>query len=194
MDNQLSLKLSDESENFLSNMDEIKRSAVISDCRKYRYALSRVWDENKKSVMFIMLNPSTADAEKDDPTIRRCIGFAQEWGYGGLHVVNLFAFRATDPRELLSSYSIEGSENQKWIKEISSLSDLIVCAWGNSPIVNKLQKKFGQSWKPLLCIEKPLHYLQLSNDGTPKHPLYLPKKLTPISFDVSGISLIKKIK
>lgn len=166
-------------------------SAVISDCGKYRYSLSRVWDENKPRVLFIMLNPSTADAEKNDPTITRCIGFAKDWGYGGLYVVNLFSLRATNPKDLLAAHFVVGVENEKWFRRMSALAHLVVCAWGNSPIVNKLQKRLDHTWKPLSWIDKskPLHYLELSNDGTPKHPLYLPKTLKPVRYEVPNVSL-----
>ena len=164
-------------------------SAVISECGKYRYSLSRVWDENKPRVLFIMLNPSTANAEKDDPTIRRCIGFAKDWGYGGIYVVNLFSLRATNPKELLTAPFVVGVENEKWFRRMSALAHLVVCAWGNSAIVNKLQKQLDHNWKPLSWIDKPLHYLELSNDGTPKHPLYLSKTLTPIRYEVPNVSL-----
>ena len=164
-------------------------SAVLSDCKKYRYSLSRVWDDNKPRVLFIMLNPSTADAENDDPTIRRCIGFAKYWGYGGLYVVNLFSLRATNPKDLLTAPFVVGVENEKWFRRMSALAHLVVCAWGNSLIVDKLQKRLDHTWKPLSWISKPLHYLELSNDGTPKHPLYLPKTLKPVRYEVSGVSL-----
>lgn len=78
----------------------MKKSAILSDDRKYRYSLSRVWDESKNKVMFIGLNPSTADETEDDPTIRRCINFAKSWGYVGLEMTNLFAFRATAPKDM----------------------------------------------------------------------------------------------
>ena len=165
--------------------------AVISDCKKYRYLLSRIWDDNKPWVLFIMLNPSTADAEKDDPTIRRCIGFAKDWGYGGIYVVNLFSLRATNPKELLTAQFVIGVENEEWFRKISALANLVVCAWGNSSIVRKLQKQFDHGWKPLSWIDKnkPLHCLGLSNNGTPKHPLYLPKNLKPMRYEAPNISL-----
>jgi len=168
----------------------VTTSAVLSDCGKYRYSLTRVWDENKPRVLFIMLNPSTADAEKDDPTIRRCIGFAKDWGYGGLYVVNLFALRATNPKDLLTAPFVVGVKNEKWIRRMSSLAHLVVCAWGNGAIVDKLQKRLDHTWKPLSWINKPLHYLELSNDGTPKHPLYLPKHLTSTRYEVTKVSLM----
>ena len=179
-----------EAQKKLFEVREITSSAVLSDCKKYRYSLTRVWDDNKPRVLFIMLNPSTADAEKDDPTIRRCIGFAKDWGYGGVYVVNLFSLRATNPKDLLTSTFVVGIENEKWFRRMSALAHLVVCAWGNSSIVNKLQKRLDHGWKPLSWISKPLYYIELSNDGTPKHPLYLPKNLTPIPYEVSKVSLL----
>lgn len=170
---------------------ETKRGyAHISPCGKYRYFLSRIWDIKKPRVLFVMLNPSTADAEKDDPTIRRCIGFAKEWGYGGIYVVNLFALRATNPTELLAAHLPVGVENETWIRKASSLSNLVVCAWGNGRIVEKLQKRLDSNWKPLSWIDKPLYYLELTNDGTPKHPLYLKKDLKPQEFSWKSLSLV----
>ena len=173
----------------LLRVGDVTTSAVLSDCKKYRYSLTRVWDDNKPRVLFIMLNPSTADAEKDDPTIRRCIGFAKDWGYGGIYVVNLFSLRATNPKDLLKAPFVVGVENEKWFKRMSALAHLVVCAWGNGPILDKLQKRLDYTWKPLSWISKPLHYIELSNDGTPKHPLYLPKNLTPKPYEVPNVSL-----
>jgi hypothetical protein len=190
MNNQLITKLSDEAQSPLLRVGDVTTSAVLSDCKKHRYSLTRVWDDNKPRVLFIMLNPSTADAEKDDPTIRRCIGFAKDWGYGGIYVVNLFSLRATNPKDLLTAPFVVGIENEKWFRRMSCLAHLVVCAWGNSSIVNKLQKRLDHGWKPLSWISKPLHYIELSKDGTPKHPLYLPKHLTPIPYEVSKVSLL----
>lgn len=190
MNNQLIGKLSDEAQSFFLRIGDVATCAVLSDCKKFRYSLTRIWDDSKPRVLFIMLNPSTADAEKEDPTIRRCIGFAKDWGYGGLYVVNLFALRATNPKELLTAPFVVGVENEKWIRRMSSLAHLVVCAWGNSSIVSKLQKRLDPNWKPLSWINKPLHYLELSNDGTPKHPLYLPKNVTPKPYEVSRVSLL----
>jgi hypothetical protein len=160
---------------------EIKKSATLSDCKKYRYCLTRIWDDKKPVVLFIMLNPSTADEEKDDATIRRCMKFSDDWGFGGLYVINLFAFRATKPEELLKESLPVGSENEHWFKEMNTLTDKVICAWGNGRIVDKIQKAFPH-YKPLRWIKKPLHYLELSKDGTPKHPLYLLKSSSPKLF------------
>ena len=89
----------------------MKTDAKLSECRKYRYALWRTWDETKPHVMIIGLNPSTADETKDDPTITRCINFAKSWGYGGVCMANLFAYRATEPTVMKGSTDPVGTEN-----------------------------------------------------------------------------------
>ena len=153
-------------------------SAVISGCGKYRYSLTRIWDESKPKVMFIMLNPSTADASNDDPTIRRCIGFAKSWGFGGLYVCNLFAYRATDPKELLKVHNPFGDQNIWHTRKLSDEVDTIVCAWGNKPILKKILKN-QNPYKLLDFARLKLHYLELSKDETPKHPLYLRGDISP---------------
>ena len=89
----------------------VNKNAIFSDCRKYRYVLSRTWNDKKKTILFIGLNPSTADEKIDDPTIRRCINYAQNWGYGSLLMVNLFAYRATIPTELKNVKNPIGNDN-----------------------------------------------------------------------------------
>ena len=154
------------------------KGAIISDNKKYRYLLWRRWDKSKPMVTFMMLNPSTADASQDDPTIRRCVGFAKSWGYGGMYVCNLFAYRATNPKELLTADDPFGDENGWHIALAFQVSEKVVCAWGNRPILNKLMK--GQQELDLIQIaEDKLYYIELSKDGTPKHPLYLKKNLEP---------------
>ena len=96
----------------------MKREAIISKCGKYRYSLVREWNKNKGKVLFIMLNPSTADDKEDDNTIIRCINFAKDWGYGGLMVGNHFAYRTTYPKELFKTKEPEGKENLKYIKQM----------------------------------------------------------------------------
>lgn len=155
------------------------KSAIISEDNKYRYELRRIWDDSKDLVMFIMLNPSTANAEKDDPTIRRCIRFAESWGYGGILVGNLFAYRSQFPETLLlTSDDPIGDKNKDYLVKMSKECDKIICAWGNQHIIDKLSKKFD-TYKPLEGILCELNYLELSIDGTPKHPLYLKKDLIP---------------
>jgi hypothetical protein len=94
----------------------MKKDAILSQDRKYRYVLSRIWDESKPMVVIIGLNPSTADEKDDDNTITKCINFAKQWGYGGLYMLNLFAFRATSPSDMFNADSPIGDENDKYIK------------------------------------------------------------------------------
>ena len=100
----------------------IRTGAEFSKDRIHRYALYRVWDESKPLIMLIGLNPSTADENKDDPTIKRCVSFAKHWGYGGLIMVNIFAYRATDPRKMKKATDPVGPDNDKWIRKLARLS------------------------------------------------------------------------
>lgn len=149
--------------------------AMISTDEKYRYALWRTWDKDKPVVMFIMLNPSTADANKDDPTIRKCIAYAKSWGYGALIVGNLYAFRTRDPKLLAHEEGPIGPHCNSWLYSLAKMSDLRVAAWGNKILPDKRV----QQVKDLM---PSLHYLELSKSGNPKHPLYLRKNLKPQSF------------
>lgn len=152
------------------------KGAILSQDMKYRYTLYRRWDDKLSMVMFLMLNPSTADESEDDPTIRRCISFAKSWGYGGLYVGNLFALRATDPKELRSKDVGNPEDNLLFIKDMATKSDKIICAWGNTPI--KCNWEFPDELK------SKLHCLAITKLGHPKHPLYLKKDLTPIPFEL----------
>lgn len=147
--------------------DMLLSDALISECGTYRYWLRRLWDESLPCCAFIMLNPSTADASNDDPTIRRCIGFAKMWGYGGLNVYNLFALRATDPRELRKSSDPIGPDNDAHLSQIPQ-DAMIVAAWGSwGDYLHRafdVHKQFkGRLW----C-------LGLTKGGHPRHPLYVP--------------------
>ena len=148
----------------------MEKDAIISNCKKFRYRLWRVWDETKPQVLFIMLNPSTADENNDDPTIRRCINFAKSWGYGGMYVGNLFAFRTVYPKELKEVGFPIGAENESHLIAMKELCDKVVCAWGNQ---FEAPSRITDIFDDLYCIE-------LSKTGIPKHPLYLKKELKPI--------------
>lgn len=111
-------------------MNDIEYDAELSECGEYRYRLSRIWDEAKKPLTFIMLNPSTADAELDDPTIRRCMGFAEREQAGGVVVVNLYGFRATKPFDLFQATDPIGPGNDRALKRAARQAKSIVCAWG----------------------------------------------------------------
>ena len=149
-----------------------KSGAVFSDCRKYRYALWRIWDGNKPLVMIIGLNPSTADETSNDPTITRCKSFARSWGYGGVLVANLFGFRATFPNELRTYNEPVGKENDLWIHEIAKEAVIKVAAWGN------YGKFLNRSEKILASLDQ-LHCIQMNKSGEPAHPLYLKAELKP---------------
>ena len=158
-------------------------NAIISECGKYRYALHRqLGMENRKSCLFIMLNPSTADGSQDDPTIRRCVGFAKSWGCDRLFVANLFAWRATDPKELrkngVGGGDIFGPENKDWIEALCDVvthrdeeRGPIVCAWG--PKGRYLRQ--DEQVKGWLEETYALQCLGRSKDGSPRHPLFMPK-------------------
>ena len=152
----------------------MQREAIISKCSKYRYSLVREWNKSKGKALFIMLNPSTADDKEDDKTIIRCINFAKDWGYGGLMVGNLFAYRTTYPKELFKTKNPEGKDNLKYIKKMIKAADLVICAWGNK-----------QGMPPQYLRElSELHYLKLLDDGkTPGHPLTLEKDTKPKRFN-----------
>lgn len=169
----------------------MKQSAHLSDCGTYRFKLERTWDPAGTKVLFIMLNPSTADADQDDPTIRRCIGYAKAWGHGGLLVGNLFPYRATDPRQLLTAEEPWTLTNQVYLGQMAKEAAMVVCAWGNGPLVDRviartMHRHGVERYKPLSNLDMPLHYLAYCNDGTPKHPLYLKADLVPQRIGVTG--------
>ena len=150
----------------------MRKSATFSPCRKYRYALWRLWDEAKPYVLFIGLNPSTADEVKDDPTVRRCIRYARDWGYGGLCMSNIFAFRATDPKVMKREADPVGLENDEWLKDLARDAGISVAAWGTHG------SHMGRGARVIEMIDD-LHYLDKTKAGHPKHPLYLPASLRP---------------
>lgn len=146
-------------------------SAIISPCGTYRYLLTRPGDlhADKGTALFLMLNPSTADATEDDPTIRRCRNFARAWGCNGLAVANLYALRATDPTELWKHPDPIGPDNDWRLRAIAEEYTDIVCAWGANAraervaaVANILTAAGGRLW----C-------LGTTKDGHPRHPLYV---------------------
>ncbi len=144
-------------------------SAIISACGLYRYQLWRRWRAGQH-VVFIGLNPSTADATTNDPTIRKCMGYARLWGYGAICMVNLFAFRATQPKAMLRAEDPIGPENTDHLLEVTKSAALVICAWGRDG-VNR-----GQDQAVLSLLRRAgitPHCLQVNQDGTPAHPLYL---------------------
>lgn len=154
----------------------VVRSAEISSCGRYRYALRRRWaDTGSGEVCFILLNPSTADAEVDDPTVRRCVGFARRWGYDGLCIGNLFAFRATDPKLMRAQHDPVGPDNDAALLALARGAALRVAAWG----VHGAHLGRGEAVRRMLS---GLCVLRLTRQGAPGHPLYLPGTATPVAW------------
>lgn len=150
--------------------DHIIRTAVIEG--EYRYLLSRVWDRALPKRLYIMLNPSTADGEDDDPTIRRCTGFAVLHGFGGYDVVNLYALRATDPSTVAKHPTPVGPENDDWIMRTARDAGEVVAAWGAQPFLRARGRTVTQG---LLRAGIRLRALGAPTAaGHPRHPLFLP--------------------
>lgn len=153
---------------------------VFSPCQRYRYTLRRRWDwlSADDYALFICLNPSTADDTKDDPTIRRCIGFAKRWGMGGMAIANLFAYRSTNPNALYDLGSDEsngtgpvGIDNNFHIQQLAINAKVVVAAWGRH---GKLLRR-GDAVRAMLANHSiALVCLAVNKDGSPKHPLYVP--------------------
>jgi len=141
------------------------KGAIISDCGKYRFQLWRIWDETKPCVLWIMHNPSTADAVEDDRTIGRCIEFSKSWGYGGIYVGNLSPYRATKPKEMkgLSKELLIPEQNEWSIMDMYEKCTLFIVAYGNP--VNK--------WMIPVPLAKHWQALKLTKAGNPGHPLYV---------------------
>jgi hypothetical protein len=208
--------------NLAERVEYVSTGATISGCGRYRYRLWREWrlgnstqwdmwteDDGSPaldgagqpigeplSCVFVMLNPSTADGQQDDPTIRRCVRFAQDWGFDRLEVVNLFAWRATDPREVLALTAKGdpiGPDNQDHIERAVQKAGMVVCAWGvNGAHIG--QDETVRGWiadgVDTAAVaagagrgrEVPVVALKLSKDGFPCHPLYLPAALKPFPY------------
>ncbi|QRY48122.1 DUF1643 domain-containing protein [Mycolicibacterium boenickei] len=159
--------------------DAVASSAVISGCGRYRYELIRRWDDGPL-LEFVMLNPSTADASLDDPTIRRCIAFAKAWGYCGIVVRNLYALRATNPQVLLNySGDAYGPRNDEFI--VSNVADCTIAAWGSHAAT--LWPETLDTIKILDACRPQLFCLGVNANGSPKHPLYVPSSRTPVRWE-----------
>ncbi|NHC35834.1 DUF1643 domain-containing protein [Scytonema millei VB511283] len=161
----------------------MKMSAAIAPDGLYRYSLTRVWETDLPCIGFIMLNPSTADATKDDPTIRRCINFARNWGYGGIEVGNLFAYRATDWLVLRRVFDPVGCENDSYLMRMQQSVEKIVIAWGNYGSWQQRDK----SVLGLLSQGRVLYCLGVTLQGQPRHPLYVRGGAVLIPYRESGV-------
>lgn len=159
----------------------VESSAVLSADEVYRYELRRIWDDTLPRCAWIMLNPSTADHEHDDPTIRRCMAFARAWGYGAIVVRNLFALRATKPRELLTHPDPVGPENDEYLRAGVTWDDLVMCAWGTHGAIRDRGPRLLERYTECGAV---LHTFGLTQGGHPRHPLYVPSATTPTRWEV----------
>jgi hypothetical protein len=150
----------------------MRTDACFSRCGTYRYALWRRWAAGPQ-VLFVMLNPSTADKQRDDPTIRRCIGFAARWGYGAVAVGNLFAFRTPSPDVLRQAAHPVGRANDRWLERLAAESSRLIAAWGNDGAFLGRDAQVRE-------LLGPLYALALTRLGQPRHPLYLPGRAKPV--------------
>ena len=145
----------------------LTRTALIDPSKCYRYELGRAWATGPR-VAWLMLNPSTADALDDDATIRKCIGFSQRWGFGSLTVVNLFAWRSTDPKGLATARDPIGPENDLHIMTAAASAAALVVAWGGEPIARRRARDVLG-----MLSRRPVTHLGLTAGGQPRHPLML---------------------
>lgn len=152
--------------------------AQFSGCRNYRYALWRIWDESKPLVMFIGLNPSTANEATDDPTIRRVKRFASDWGFGGVYMMNLFAYVTPYPEELKKCNDPLG-DNDGWLEKIAEKCDKIIFAWGSFEEATERAKDIMQRFDGYALI--------INKDGSPRHPLYVKADIEPVPVQLANV-------
>jgi len=155
--------------------------ALYSECENYRYELTRVWDTEGRKALFVMLNPSTATEIQNDPTVERCERRARALGFGGFRVCNIFAYRATNPRDMRAQDDPVGEANDAAILQACAWADQIVCAWGTH---GEHQKRGPHVEAMLRAQPKPLFHLGLSKMGHPKHPLYIAYAVQPKRWEV----------
>lgn len=163
-------------------VDVLESWADISSCGRYRYLLTRDWGAGARAA-FVMLNPSTADAVSNDATIHRCMGFARAWGFGGLVVANLYAYRATDPKELEGVADPVGPLNDSKLRNLAANHGQIVCAWG----ARAKPERVKTVARILAGTGAELECLGLTTKGAPRHPLYLPRDTERGTWRLGGI-------
>lgn len=157
--------------------------AEFSPCRRWRYTLWRIWDSECPYCAFIGLNPSTATETENDPTVSRCINYARDWGYGGMYMLNLFAWRATDPDDMKAADEPVGEDNDAAILRIANAAGLVICAWGN----HGAYRERSTGVKELLrAANIQVHCLTVTGTGEPGHPLYLRANCKPVPFDLTN--------
>lgn len=160
----------------MNNLFE-NNGAFFSEGRTHRYALWRIWDKTLQNVLFIGLNPSTANETKDDPTIRRVKKFAADWGYGGVIMLNLFTYVTSDPSKLRfhDTYT-DNSLSDIYLMDYSKKCNKVIFAWGSFPEAIERAKK-------VIAIFPLGEALVINKDGSPRHPLYVPGNTKPVLYN-----------
>ena len=156
-------------------LDE-KKFATFSRCGEHRYILSRIWDDKLPTVMFIGLNPSKADGEVDDPTIKSVRRIAKQLGYGGIYMANCFPYITAYPSKLLVD-DLSSQINNEFLAEYGSIAATVIFAWGNFEVVKKMTRD-----KELIAMFPDALALHINKDGSPKHPLYCKSDIKPVKF------------
>lgn len=149
--------------------------AIFSSCKNYRYLLARLWNPLLPTVLFVGLNPSTADSHTNDPTVKRCIDFARQWNYGGLYLTNLFAYRNPHPQQLLQVKDPIGKDNDHFILHYQQFSQRTIIMWGNYGTLLNRHEQVLQLLTDPYC-------LKINKSGAPAHPLYLRKTTEPFPY------------
>lgn len=177
-----------------STMDGMITGAAWGPGRVHRYGLLRRWNQLERmshTVAFVGLNPSTATAQQNDPTVRRCIGFAQAWGFDAMVMLNVYGFRSTDPEGLTTAEDPVGPGHDAVLRYYSTQVSMIVCAWGSLRRAWRRAVRWDERIDRLLsaavlgAAKEKLRCLRRNSDGEPGHPLYLPSDLRPIRFERS---------
>lgn len=165
----------------LSLFEARKPWAIFSKCERYRYVLA--WPtglDNDRYALFVLANPSTATAEETDPTVARTIAYAKRWGYGWSRVVNVRAWRETDPKKVPPDPVAVGPDNWRYIREQADQAAIVVCGWG------KLGDELGRKLLvDLAGYQIAAHALKLNKDGSPQHPLYLRADAVPVRMETA---------
>lgn len=167
-----------------------RRTAIFSQCERYRYLLKIEWDSAGSLLQVIGLNPSTADEMKDDPTLKRCKDFARRWGHGGLLMTNLFAFRATEPK-VMKAYPMpvgESDFNNGMLFDSATDAKQILCAWGKD---GEFLSRGAQVREALDKLGHELHCFKLCQNGEPYHPLYMAAATPTVNFNPHKLSCPK---
>jgi hypothetical protein len=167
----------------------VHADAIFDAERKNRFRLRRIWNEHMPQLAWCLTNPSKASEQLDDPTLRKVQTYARLWGFGGVSVVNVFPWCATNPKELYQREETESLvvENLYMIQGEADECDQMICGWGRNGLIDSRSHRV-RSW--LQKYRRKVFALRLLNDGEPEHPLYLPSRLKPIPFDVARMAEI----